>query len=61
MVVLEIFYKGKNYNGSYEISKGIISVYCSFFHKSTQLGASAANPEFLAKMILREIINENNL
>lgn len=59
MINLEVDYNGKNYKGYYEVDKGIISVRCGMFHKNTQLNSSL--PEVLARMIIIEIIKENNL
>lgn len=61
MTPFNINYKNKNYKANYKIDNGLISVYYDSFYKNTQLGGHSHNPELLAKIILREIIKDNNL
>lgn len=59
MIAININHKDKNYQGNYKIEDGLVSVTYDFFNKKAQLGN--LNSEVLAKRILREIIDDNNL
>lgn len=48
---------GKTYNGSYTTAKGMITVSYLGRTKTTQLGGSAAAPENLARIMLRELVD----
>lgn len=54
---IEIDYNGKKVKGSYCTNKGIVTVNTLFGSKSTQIGHSTS--ELLAKIILRELAQEN--
>lgn len=59
MASISIEFDGRTVSGSYTTSKGMITVTMSGGGtKATQLGGSAAHPEGLAKMMLRELAQE---
>jgi hypothetical protein len=49
---------GKTYTGSFTIVRKMITVTYSSRSKQTQLGGSADNPKVLAKILLRELVEE---
>jgi hypothetical protein len=53
-VVIEI--DGKEYDGSYEVTGGVVTVRTAYGSNSTQIGGSP--PEVLAKKLLGELVRE---
>jgi len=49
---------GKEFNASFRVDKKMLEVHYGSIIKSTQLGAS--DPETLAKLILSEIVKNND-
>jgi hypothetical protein len=47
---------GKEYPGHYRVEGTLVKVFCAYGTKTTQLSSSGADPEQLARILLREII-----
>ena len=52
---ISIEINGKTITGRYVVERGIITVIYGMTQKSTQLGNSSGYPEHLARMLLREL------
>lgn len=55
---VEIEFEGRVIKGFYSASNRMITVPSAQGSKTTQLGCSAAHPEVLAKVMLRELAQE---
>ena len=53
-VPVTVIVKGKNYAGEYQIDGGLLRVF--FDGKSKTASANSANPEFLARLLLIELV-----
>ena len=58
MPSVEVEIDGKTYTGSYEIQGEMIEVSYGWKTKKTQLGDSAHYPETLVRIIIRELVQE---
>jgi hypothetical protein len=56
---VSIEYKGKTYNATYTVEKGIITVSTLYGKKATQVGGSP--PESLARIMIRELVDEGKI
>jgi len=55
---LDFEYNGKVIKGKYQIENNILTAFINGKSKSTQLSGMRGSEEFLARLLLKEILNE---